>query len=58
MAAPFDGTSIPTNTTTTSLSNHLSSGVGSRINIDLVAIAIGLALAALIRFNILPSIPF
>jgi hypothetical protein len=30
----------------------------SRINIDLVAIAIGLTLAALIRFNILPSIPF
>jgi len=30
----------------------------SRINIDLVAIALGLTLAALIRFNILPSIPF
>ena len=30
----------------------------SRFNIDLVAIALGLTLAALIRFNILPSIPF
>lgn len=28
------------------------------VNIDLIAIAIGLTLAALIRFNILPSIPF
>jgi len=37
---------------------HTSSHLGSRINIDLVAIALGLALAALIRFNILPSIPF
>jgi hypothetical protein len=32
--------------------------LSSRINIDLVAIVIGLTLAALIRFNILPSIPF
>lgn len=37
---------------------HTASHLGSRINIDLVAIALGLALAALIRFNILPSIPF
>jgi hypothetical protein len=29
-----------------------------RINIDLIAIGIGLTLAALIRFNILPSIAF
>ena len=29
-----------------------------RVNIDLIAIAIGLTLAALIRFNILPSISF
>jgi hypothetical protein len=29
-----------------------------RINIDLIAIGIGLTLAALIRFNILPSISF
>ena len=34
--------------------NHIA----SRINIDIVAIVIGLTLAALIRFNILPSIPF
>ena len=37
---------------------HTASHLSSRINIDLVAIALGLALAALIRFNILPSIPF
>jgi hypothetical protein len=30
----------------------------SRINIDLIAVAIALALAALIRFNIIPSISF
>ena len=30
----------------------------SRFNIDLIAIALGLTLAALIRFNIIPSIPF
>jgi hypothetical protein len=28
------------------------------INVDLIAVTIALALAALIRFNILPSIPF
>lgn len=33
-------------------------GIASRINIDLVAIALGLTLAALVRFNILPAIPF
>jgi hypothetical protein len=43
MAAPFD---------------HTSSRISNRINVDLVAIGIGLALAALVRFNILPSIPF
>lgn len=43
MAAPLD---------------HASSRLNTRINIDLVAIALGLVLAALIRFNILPSIPF
>gem|GEM_PF-1349759 len=35
-----------------------SHNVTSRINIDLIAIAIGLTLAALIRFNILPAISF
>lgn len=38
--------------------DHAASRLGNRINIDLVAIALGLVLAALIRFNILPSIPF
>ena len=28
------------------------------INVDLIAVTIALALAALIRFNIIPSIPF
>ncbi|HUZ94640.1 MAG TPA: hypothetical protein VMU57_06970 [Edaphobacter sp.] len=28
------------------------------INVDLIAVTIALALAVLIRFNILPSIPF
>jgi hypothetical protein len=28
------------------------------INVDLIAVTIALALAALIRFNLLPSIPF
>lgn len=28
------------------------------INVDLVAVSIALALAALIRFNIIPSVPF
>jgi hypothetical protein len=28
------------------------------INVDLIAVTIALALATLIRFNILPSIPF
>jgi hypothetical protein len=36
---------------------HPGSSV-SRVNIDLVAIGIALTLVALIRFNILPSIPF
>lgn len=43
MAAPLD---------------HARNPLSSRINIDLVAIALGLVLAVLIRFNILPSIPF
>jgi hypothetical protein len=30
----------------------------SRINIDLIAVAIALALAALIRFNVIPPISF
>ena len=30
----------------------------SRTRVDLIAIVIGLTLAALVRFNILPSIPF
>lgn len=30
----------------------------SRVNIDLIAVAIALALAALIRFNILPPVGF
>jgi len=30
----------------------------SRINIDLIAVAIALTLAALIRFNVLPPISF
>jgi hypothetical protein len=30
----------------------------SRINIDLIAVAIALTLAALIRFNILPAVSF
>lgn len=38
--------------------DHASTRLSSRFNVDLVAIAIGLGLAALIRFNILPSIPF
>ena len=37
--------------------NHTRTPAG-RINIDLIAIGIGLTLAALIRFNILPSISF
>jgi hypothetical protein len=37
--------------------NHTRPTAG-RINIDLIAIGIGLTLAALIRFNILPSISF
>jgi hypothetical protein len=37
--------------------NHTRPAAG-RINIDLIAIGIGLTLAALIRFNILPSISF
>jgi hypothetical protein len=37
--------------------NHTRPTTG-RINIDLIAIGIGLTLAALIRFNILPSISF
>lgn len=37
---------------------HATNRLSSLINIDLVAIALGLALAALVRFNILPSIPF
>ena len=40
------------------MSSPLHHNTSSRINIDLVAIAIGLTLAALIRFNILPSISF
>ncbi len=28
------------------------------INVDLIAVTIALALAALIRFNVIPSIPF
>jgi hypothetical protein len=35
-----------------------SSITSRRSNVDLVAIVIGLTLAALIRFNILPSISF
>ena len=42
--------------------NHapLKPHAGSRlsINVDLIAVTIALALAALIRFNIIPSIPF
>jgi hypothetical protein len=30
----------------------------SRTRVDLIAIVIGLTLAVLVRFNILPSIPF
>jgi hypothetical protein len=30
----------------------------SRINVDLIAVAIALTLAALIRFNVIPSISF
>jgi hypothetical protein len=30
----------------------------SRINVDLIAVAIALTLAALIRFNILPPVTF
>jgi hypothetical protein len=30
----------------------------SRINVDLIAVAIALTLAALIRFNILPAVSF
>jgi len=37
--------------------NHTRPAAG-RINVDLIAIGIGLTLAALIRFNILPSISF
>jgi hypothetical protein len=37
--------------------NHTRHAAG-RINVDLIAIGIGLTLAALIRFNILPSISF
>ena len=37
---------------------NATSHLTSRINIDLIAIGLGLALAALVRFNILPSIPF
>lgn len=35
---------------------HLASRLS--INVDLVAVTIALALAALIRFNIIPAIPF
>jgi hypothetical protein len=43
--------------------NHTRSAAGRingarSLNIDLIAIGIGLTLAALIRFNILPSISF
>ena len=37
---------------------HASTRLSSRVNIDLIAIGLGLALAAVVRFNILPSIPF
>lgn len=37
---------------------NAASRITNRINIDLIAIGLGLALAALVRFNILPSIPF
>lgn len=37
--------------------NHHTSTAG-RINVDLIAVAIALTLAALIRFNVLPSISF
>jgi hypothetical protein len=40
------------------MSSPIQPGTRSRINIDLIAVAIGLTLAALIRFNILPSISF
>jgi hypothetical protein len=40
------------------MASPLHSNTTGRINIDLVAIAIGLTLAALVRFNILPSISF
>jgi hypothetical protein len=41
-----------------SLPQHPTLPSGRRVNVDLVAIVIGLTLAALIRFNILPSISF
>jgi hypothetical protein len=41
-----------------SLPQHSSFSTPRRITVDHIAIAIGLVLAALIRFNILPSISF
>jgi hypothetical protein len=35
-----------------------ASSAHTRINIDLIAVAIALTLAALIRFNILPPVSF
>ncbi len=40
----------------TSVKPHAASRLS--INVDLIAVTIALALAALIRFNLLPSIPF
>ncbi|WP_263365066.1 hypothetical protein [Edaphobacter bradus] len=37
--------------------NHRTA-TAARINIDLIAVAIALTLAALIRFNVLPPISF